>query len=145
MEIREASAQDLTGLLRLYGQLKQEPVPEPDDRIRSVFDSILTDGKCHILVGTEEGCIVSTCTVTVIPNLTHGQRPYAVVENVVSDEKHRGRGFASAVLDRAKELAKSAGCYKIMLMTGSKQESTLRFYERAGYNRTDKTGFVQWL
>lgn len=35
--------------------------------------------------------------------------------------------------------------YTQMLMTGSKEESTWRFYERAGFNRADKTAFVQWL
>ena len=28
---------------------------------------------------------------------------------------------------------------------GSKKESTLKFYEKAGYNKDDKTGFIQWL
>lgn len=28
---------------------------------------------------------------------------------------------------------------------GSKQESTLHFYEQAGYNSKDKTAFIQWL
>lgn len=53
--------------------------------------------------------------------------------------------WASACLAAARELAARQGCYKIMLMTGSKRESTLRLYERAGYNRQDKTAFVQWL
>ena len=35
--------------------------------------------------------------------------------------------------------------YKMMLLTGSKKESTLRFYENAGYNSSDKTAFIQWL
>jgi isopropylmalate/homocitrate/citramalate synthase len=30
-------------------------------------------------------------------------------------------------------------------LTGSKEDSTLEFYRRAGYNSTDKTAFVQWL
>jgi hypothetical protein len=29
--------------------------------------------------------------------------------------------------------------------TGSKLDSTLSFYERAGYNKNDKTAFIQWL
>lgn len=88
---------------------------------------------------------VSTCTVAVIPNLTHGGKPYALVENVVTGAAHRGRGLASACLGEAEALARAAGCCKIMLMTGSREEKTLRFYERAGYNRGIKTGFVRWL
>lgn len=36
-------------------------------------------------------------------------------------------------------------CYKMMLLTGSKEKSTLGFYTKAGYNSTDKTAFIQWL
>ena len=45
----------------------------------------------------------------------------------------------------AKELAMKNNCYKLMLLTGSKQDSTLKFYEQAGYNRNDKTAFIQWI
>ena len=63
----------------------------------------------------------------------------------MTDEAYRGRGLATACLDYAKELAIKKNCYKLMLLTGSKKESTLRFYERAGYNRNDKTAFIQWI
>ena len=45
----------------------------------------------------------------------------------------------------ARQLAQEQGCYKLMLMTGSKRQSTLRFYERAGYRSDVKTAFLQWL
>ena len=47
--------------------------------------------------------------------------------------------------DRVKDIANAEECYKMMLLTGSKTDSTLRFYENAGYNRNDKTAFIQWL
>ena len=45
----------------------------------------------------------------------------------------------------AKEIAKNVNCYKMMLLTGSKKESTMEFYKSAGYNCSDKTAFVQWI
>ena len=42
-------------------------------------------------------------------------------------------------------LARLAGCYKAMLLTGSKKPETLRFYERCGFNERDKTAFIRWL
>ncbi len=33
----------------------------------------------------------------------------------------------------------------MMLLTGSKLDSTLNFYENAGYNKNDKTAFIMWL
>ena len=81
----------------------------------------------------------------IIANLTRNIRPYAFIVNVVSHADYRGKGYATACLNYAKELATKANCYKMMLLTGSKSESTLNFYKRAGYNSTDKTAFIQWL
>lgn len=81
----------------------------------------------------------------IIPNLTRNVRPYAFIENVVTREDCRGRGYAGACLEFAREIAKKENCYKMMLLTGSRKPETLRFYEKAGYNSSDKTAFIQWL
>lgn len=81
----------------------------------------------------------------IIPNLTHNQQPYAFIENVITDTEYRKRGLATACLNYAREIARRENCYKMMLLTGSKKESTLNFYEQAGYNRNDKTAFIQWI
>lgn len=145
MNIREAKENDLTGLLELYMQLHDNPIPEMSENLNQLWAQMLADQNHHIIVGTQDGKIISSCVVTVIPNLTHGQRPYALVENVVTDQSFRNKGCATAVLDFAKAVAQKEHCYKIMLLTGAKLESTLRFYERAGYNKDDKTAFIQWL
>lgn len=145
MEIREANEGDLFSLLELYAQLHDNPIPCMDESLRSLWTSILHNKSQHIVVAAEDGRIVSSCVLTVIPNLTHGQRPYAVIENVITDETHRKKGYATAILNYAKEIAQKENCYKIMLMTGSKKESTMKFYEQAGYNRSDKTAFIRWL
>ena len=44
-----------------------------------------------------------------------------------------------------KKIAEQNHCYKMMLLTGSKEESTLNFYRNAGYNSSDKTAFIQWI
>ena len=63
----------------------------------------------------------------------------------MTHEDYRGKGYATACLNYAKALAENANCYKMMLLTGSKKKPTLKFYERAGYNSSDKTAFIQWL
>jgi len=145
MIIREISEKDLDGLLFLYTQLHDNPVPEKDIELENLWSNILDDKNHHIVVIEEDGKIVSSCVCAIIPNLTHNQQPYALIENVITDENYRGRGFGTACLDYAKKIAKENNCYKIMLLTGSKKESTLNFYEQAGYNKNDKTAFIQWL
>lgn len=143
--IREVLEQDLEGLLKLYTQLHNNTMPEKTEDLKSLWNYILSDKNHHIIVAEEDGQIVSSCVCVIVPNLTQNQRPYALIENVITDPNFRNRGLATACLDYAKEIAKKENCYKMMLLTGSKLESTLRFYERAGYNRNDKTAFIQWI
>ena len=143
--IRELQAQDFESLLQLYTHLHEKSVPESSPRRDALRDRILSDPDHHIIVAEEDGKIVSSCVCVIVPNLTHDLRPYALIENVVTHADYRGRGLATACLNYAKEIALRENCYKMMLMTGSKLESTLRFHERAGYSSADKTAFNQWL
>ena len=143
--IREAVKDDLNGLLTLYMQLHDNPFPDINDRINSIWDSIISDPNHHIIVAEEDGMIVSSCVCVIIPNLTRGQRPYAFIENVITDEKWRKKGLATACLNYARDIAVNENCYKMMLLTGSKEQSTLDFYEQAAYNKNDKTAYIQWL
>lgn len=143
--IREITENDFDGLMKLYMQLHDNPFPKKDEKIMELWNRILKEKDHHIIVSEEDGIIVSSCVCVIIPNLTHNQQPYAFVENVITDESYRGRGLATACLNYAKEIAVKENCYKLMLLTGSKKESTLKFYEQAGYNRNDKTAFIQWI
>jgi len=143
--IREAEESDLKSMFLLYTQLHNNLVPQNNEKINMLWHSILNDKNHHIILGCLGEKIISSCVVVVVPNLTHSQRPYALVENVITDENYRNKGYASAILNYAKEIALNENCYKIMLMTGSKNDSTLNFYRKAGYNAEDKTAFIQWL
>ncbi|MBP1573739.1 MAG: GNAT family N-acetyltransferase [Oscillospiraceae bacterium] len=143
--IRLIRDDELEKLLGLYTHLHDNAVPAVDDRIKSVWESIVNDKNHNIIVAEEQGEIVSSCVCVIVRNLTHGQRPYALIENVVTNPHYRNKGLATACLSFAKELAVTENCYKIMLMTGSKSSATLDFYRKAGYNSNDKTAFIMWL
>ena len=145
MIIREIKVAELNELLELYTHLHELGVPENNEHLRNTWKSICADKNHHIIVCEVDGKIVSSCVCVVILNLTRNVRPYAFVENVVTHRDYRGKGYASACLDFAKSIAQENNCYKMMLLTGSKSESTLNFYKRAGYNSDDKTAFIQWL
>ena len=143
--IREIKETELDALLELYTHLHESGIPENTVQLRQTWKTICDDENHHIIVCETDGRIVSSCVCVIIPNLTRNVRPYAFVENVVTHSAFRGRGYATACLAYARELAAAAGCYKIMLLTGAKSESTLSFYKNAGYNCTDKTAVIMWL
>ena len=143
--VREARKDDLDSLLNLYLFLHEDSIPDHDRHLEDTWELIINDKNHHIIVNEEDGMIVSSCVCVIIPNLTRNVRPYAFVENVVTHRDYRKKGLASACLDYAREIARKENCYKMMLLTGSKDPNTLRFYESAGYNSSDKTAFIQWL
>ena len=143
--VREVKREDLDALLKLYTFLHEDSIPETDEHLNNVWDMIIEDPNHHLLVNEIDGKIISSCVCVIIPNLTRNVRPYAFVENVVTHGDYRGKGYATECLDYAKKIAEKENCYKMMLLTGSKKPETLRFYENAGYNSSDKTAFIQWI
>lgn len=143
--VREAKQEDLTEILELYLHLHEKSVPRESGELKETWRRIMEDENHHLIVNAVDGKIVSSCVCVIVPNLTHNVRPYAIVENVVTHSDHRRKGYALECLGYARAAAEKAGCYKIMLLTGSKEAGVLDFYRRAGYNSTDKTAFIQWL
>ena len=145
MLIREADKNDLEEILQLYLYLHEESIPADTEHLRNTWKNIINDSNHHLIVCEVDDVIVASCVCVIIPNLTRNVRPYAFVENVVTHGEHRKKGYATACLDFARQIAKEHHCYKMMLLTASKEESTLNFYRNAGYNSSDKTAFIQWI
>lgn len=143
--VREIYENELNELLELYLHLHETSVPQMTEQLKSAWSTVVNDKNHHIIVKAADGKIVASCVCVIIPNLTRGVRPYALIENVVTHSEHREHGYATECLNFAKEIAKSENCYKMMLLTSSKKDSVLNFYKGAGYNCEDKTAFIQWL
>lgn len=143
--VREIYSSELNKLLELYLHLHEKEMPDITEHLNRIWDTITQDKNHHIIVNEVDDIIVSSCVCVIIPNLTRNIRPYAFIENVVTHKDYRGKGYATQCLNYAKEIAIKDNCYKMMLLTGSKDDNTLSFYTNAGYNCSDKTAFIQWL
>ncbi len=81
--IRELTANDFDGLMQLYTHLHDNPIPDKTDKVVEIWNRILSDKDHHIIIAEEDGNIVSSCVCVIIPNLTHGQQPYALCKRSV--------------------------------------------------------------
>lgn len=143
MQIREIESSELDQLLGLYEDLHVSDAPLPArSEVETVWASFRDNKAFKCFGGFISGTLISSCTLVIVPNLTRGCRPYAFIENVVTHARQRGKGYGRAVLHHALGYAWEADCYKVMLMTGRKDEATYAFYESAGFDRHTKQAFI---
>lgn len=131
----------MAGMLDLYQHLNPNDPRVAEEKAGAAWAALLGSDLIRLIVAEAEGVPVASCMLVIIPNITRGARSFALIENVVTHAAHRRQGLGRAVLAAALDAAWRADCYKVMLATGSQQESTLRFYEGAGFKRATKTHF----
>mgnify|MGYP003520735520 CR=1 FL=1 len=148
MIIRKAKSTDGNDLKILYFEfLTHFPPKEEQDMTlwASLLEKFEKDENMHLLVAEEDGKVVSSVQMAIIESLTHNVRPFAVIENVVTHADYRNRGLASALLEKASEIAREHRCYKVFLETGSNKESTLNFYRNNGFAIDEKHSCLKRL
>lgn len=139
--IRAATEADGPAMLALYRHLNpRDPEPDPEAAGRA-WAALVGSDMATVLVVERDGALIASCTLVIVPNVTRGVRPYALIENVVTHLAHRGRGHGQRVVRAALDAAWAAGCYKVMLATGRTDEAVMRFYESVGFERGTKTFF----
>jgi GNAT superfamily N-acetyltransferase len=139
---REAQPGDFGAVMGLCRQLHPDDPVLEDGADRTVFDQLLGSNHFHLFVLDIDGVVVATAYLNVVPNLTRSASPYAVIENVVVEEAHRGRGLGKKILEGALRTAWEAGCYKAMLMTGSHNPAVHSFYRASGFSSDAKTAYL---
>lgn len=141
LSVGTAGEGDLADVLGLMRQLVTNDEPIEPEVAAANWQRLIGGDMVQVLIGRLGGEAITTCVLAILPNLTRGGKPYAVVENVVTHADYRGRGYGKLTMHTAIERARAAGCYKVMLATGRKDEALFRFYEACGFSRHSKTAF----
>ncbi|NEU95874.1 GNAT family N-acetyltransferase [Bradyrhizobium uaiense] len=139
--VRSAAEHELPEVLKLYRHLHPHDPQLETATAERVWSELLASSFMTVVVAQAVELLVSSCTLAIVPNLSRGGRSYGVIENVVTHADYRRQGLGRRVLSHALDIAWQADCYKVLLATGSKRETTLRFYEEAGFQRGSKTYF----
>jgi len=143
MRISEIGKEELDDLLELYTHLHSQDAPLPERSVvECLWSEVQGDARLKYFGAYAGQRLVSSCALSIIPNFTRGCRPYGLIENVVTHGDFRRQGFGTAVMRHALDCAWAAGCYKVMLLTGRKDEGVFRFYEEVGFDRHSKQAFM---
>jgi GNAT superfamily N-acetyltransferase len=136
--VREGDVRDIQDILLLYEQLFSNTDQAEANRAAKIrghkkaLSEIKQNPNHHLLVAEIGGIVVGTLAIIVIPNLSHMGRPWAIIEDVIVDELHRGRGIGSLLIQRAIQLAKGRDCFRIILSSSKQRNDSHKFYESVG-------------
>ena len=139
---REAGVGDFDGIVRLYRQLHPEDAVLRDGSDAAAFGQILDSPGLRLFVLEVDGGVAATTYLNIVPNLTRSASPYAVIENVVVEETLRGTGLGKQIMAGTLQAAWDAGCYKAMLLTGSRTPGTHAFYRACGLSADAKQAYL---
>ena len=146
MELRELNESDLESLIKLYEQLDGANGNYSAEDARQIWKSEIEGNKKLKYFGAvENGKVISTCYVLIIPNLTRLGSSIAFVENVVTDKDYRGQGLGRKVMEKAIDFAREKNCYKVILQSGSWRKEAHQFYENLGFDGESKKAFIMKL
>ncbi|HOI59408.1 MAG: GNAT family N-acetyltransferase [Methanoculleus sp.] len=142
--VREAVSEDLNPVLSLYTHMHDADESADVHTLQAAWEAILADPRTCLFILEHGGVPVSSCVLHILQNLTRGARPYGLIENVVTHREFRNRGFGTALLAHALDRAWGKNCYKVMLLTGRREQNVFRLYEKAGFVRGVKEGLIAY-
>ena len=140
--IRPARRSDGEALIRLLTQLHPAYPPDPE-RAEEVIDAASREPHRTLMVATIDDEVVGTADLVIVSHLTHGGRPWAIVENVVVDEGRRQQGIGRALVDEIGAITEAAGCYMVQLLSLNHRHEAHAFYASLGYAPVAR-GFRQY-
>ena len=149
-EIRLAKESDLPRILELYHELSMITTESEQhsstswDDYRRVFAEISNNPRRELLVAEYEGEVVGTVALFIIPNLSHGATPYALVENLVVNHKYRRKGIGKKLMEYTIVRAKQEGCHRIELCSDKRRKEAHRLYRSVGFEPS-AYGFRIWF
>ena len=128
----EATDELVGALARLVPQLSRSSPPPPASEVAELVSAPATTLLVARLAGDGEvaGTIVGTLTLVLfrIPTAVR-----AWIEDVVVDDSARGRGVASALVNRALEQAAVAGARTVDLTSRPSRQDANRLYQELGF------------
>ncbi len=136
--VRAAREEDIPRILALYRQLEITDAEAERqgtlslEHYRRAFHEISGYTGQELLVAEEAGEVIGSLVLVIVPNLSHGARPWAVIENVIVDEGYRRRGVGRLLMEYSVNRAREMDCCRIGLMSNNVREDSHQFYRDVG-------------
>jgi len=131
---------EILSLLELYKQLNPNDDILSEFVVKNVWDNIEKQN-IRYFVAKENGKIIASCYICVIPNLTRGGKSIGFIENVITNMEYRKRGIGKKIMENVIKFAKEQNCYKVVLQSGNKRTDAHEFYKSLGFDGESKKAY----
>jgi len=141
LTFRDATSEDIVAILALSDAGRPTGVTlvksdASDPVYAAAFERIAADPNNRLIVMEQEGEIIGTLQITIIPGLTKGGLTRGLLENIHVKPDCRGQGLGSALVDWAIGECRAAGCGLVQLTSDKRRPDAHRFYGRLGFEAT---------
>ncbi len=137
MLLRSLELADVEEVAVLCGQLGY---PSTAEQVRSRLGPLLKDPEHRVMMAQHDsGKLVGWLHALVHKSLLSD--PTCIIDALVTDEKHRGRGIGRLLLADAETWARTRGCRRVSLLSNVTRSETHGFYQHLGY-RSNQTSHI---
>jgi GNAT superfamily N-acetyltransferase len=142
LSFREARRADLPAIIAMLaddglGNNRENPQPDTiDPAYEAGFDEVGAQSGNHLIVAEQDGQLVGTMQLVIIPGLSRLGAKRAQIEAVRVARPMRGQGIGDALLRYAIEVARADGCKLVQLTSDKRRGRAHMFYERVGFVAT---------
>ncbi len=135
--VRPAGISDLdamTGLLWQLFSIETDFTPDEEKQQRGL-QRLLDVPDAQVAVAEVAGRVIGMATVQTLVSTAEGGR-VGLVEDVVVDRVHRGKGVGSALLDYLQVWAAENSLSRLQLAADCGNDAALEFYQGRGWKQT---------
>jgi N-acetylglutamate synthase-like GNAT family acetyltransferase len=138
--MRKAEKKDIPQLIELMRQLGYQTTQEALEKNLACYGEA-------VLVKEKEGKVIACLAFHILPQF-HSRESHMRIVSLIVDEKHRGQGIGSEMLQKVEEMATAKGCTAIELTSASHRipSGAHAFYHDLGYKSDgEKVYFLKRL
>jgi GNAT superfamily N-acetyltransferase len=140
--IRTACAADIPACCELLRQLFGIEADFDFDagRAACVLAVLIDDDTSLVLVAEMDGCVIGMVSVQILISTAEGG-PVGLLEDMVINAQHRGRGWGRQLLQAAVAWCRERGLSRVQLLADRGNQPALDFYRQQGWQETQLLGW----
>ena len=135
---RRAKLDDLRAIVSLLaddklGRAREQAGSEVAQNYLDAFVKIDSDPNQYLMVLENDGEVIGTCHLTLMPSLTFSGSTRLQIEAVRVNSSIRGQNLGQQMIEFSINWGKEHGATIIQLTTNKERPDALRFYEKIGF------------